>query len=160
MNTDTQQEPEETSPTSQIGTALRQARQTLGLSELDVANSLNLKAETVSQLETEQFDKIVSPTYVKGYLRSYAKLVDLNPEHIVEQYKKSQPQATQSKNRLHGLTSKNVVESADAKFGWVGTILVIIIIALIAFWWWQGQPTTVSQSGWQPESSVELQQNS
>lgn len=67
-----------------IGQQLREARLNAGLSEEEVAAQLRLDRSVIRQLEGNEYQKLPAPTYVRGYLRSYARLVSVPPGPIVE----------------------------------------------------------------------------
>jgi cytoskeleton protein RodZ len=71
-------------PSPSIGQQLRQARLNAGLSEEEVAAQLRLDRSVIRQLEGDEYQKLPAPTYVRGYLRSYARLVSVPPGPIVE----------------------------------------------------------------------------
>jgi len=77
---------EHISKSVQIGDRLRQARTSAGLEVSDIATDLRINAEYIDALELNQFDVIGAPTYVKGYLRSYANALKLSPESLIEEY--------------------------------------------------------------------------
>ncbi len=62
-----------------VGVALRQAREQLGLSVADVANRLKFASHQIEALEEEAFARLPEMTFVRGFVRSYAKLLQLNP---------------------------------------------------------------------------------
>jgi len=62
-----------------VGVALRQAREQLGLSVADVANRLKFASRQIEALEEEAFARLPEMTFVRGFVRSYAKLLQLNP---------------------------------------------------------------------------------
>lgn len=62
---------------------LRSARVTLGLSTADIANQLNLTVNIIERIETGQFADI-APIFIRGYIRSYAKLIKL-PEDVTQE---------------------------------------------------------------------------
>ena len=70
----------------QIGDRLKQARTSAGLEISDIATDLRISAEYIESLELNQFEQVGAPTYVKGYLRSYANALKLSPEALVEEY--------------------------------------------------------------------------
>lgn len=70
-----------------IGTQFRMARERLQLSPLDIARRLRLKQEVVHAIEADDFHgHLPAPVFVKGYLRSYAKLVELPEDEIIQAY--------------------------------------------------------------------------
>jgi len=56
---------------------LRAAREANGWSAEDVGSRLRLPAQIIRTLEAEQYDKIGHGVYLRGYLNSYARLVDV-----------------------------------------------------------------------------------
>ena len=62
---------------------LAQARAATGLSTRDVAETLNLSISVVQAIESGDESNMPAQVYVKGYVRAYAKLVNLDPEPLV-----------------------------------------------------------------------------
>jgi cytoskeleton protein RodZ len=60
-----------------LGQRLRAAREVRGWKAGDVASRLRLPIQIVQAIEAEQFDKIGHGIYLRGYLKSYARLVDV-----------------------------------------------------------------------------------
>ena len=51
-----------------------------------IADTLCLTPTAIKSLESEAFDKLPEPPYVRGYLRNYARLADQDPKHITRVY--------------------------------------------------------------------------
>ncbi len=62
---------------------LSAAREVRGWSRKDVADKLHLPSQIVGMIETEQYEPIGHGVYLRGYLTSYARLVDV-PVAVVE----------------------------------------------------------------------------
>ena len=69
-----------------IGGILRDARTAAGLSVTQVANKLNLTAQAVEALETNQYERLPGLTFARGYIRSYAKLLGLDDSELAKQF--------------------------------------------------------------------------
>ena len=54
------------------GAMLKARRETLGLSQQDIADKLFLKAKQINDLENDVIDEKSSVTFTKGYVRNYA----------------------------------------------------------------------------------------
>jgi cytoskeleton protein RodZ len=67
-----------------IGAALREAREARGLSVGEVAQQLKFAPRQLEALEQEKFDQLPGGTFVRGMLRSYARLLKLDPEPLVD----------------------------------------------------------------------------
>jgi cytoskeleton protein RodZ len=65
-----------------IGVSLREARERLGLSVDDVSHAIKIQSTAVRQMESGQFEKLGPVVFAKGFLRSYAKQVNLGKDWI------------------------------------------------------------------------------
>ena len=68
---------------SSLGAWLKQAREEAGFTIDEIARALKLAGSTVQDLERDRTDHIGAPIYYKGFVRSYAKILEL-PEVAVE----------------------------------------------------------------------------
>jgi cytoskeletal protein RodZ len=70
----------------EIGNSLREARlrQQLELPELE--QQTKIRSKYLKALEDEQFDVLPAPTYVRGFLRSYADALGLEGQLYVDEY--------------------------------------------------------------------------
>lgn len=64
------------------GGLLRRRREKRALSVAEVAKRLHLDAGIIEALEKDDYARIASPVYAKGYLVSYARLVEADSERI------------------------------------------------------------------------------
>jgi cytoskeleton protein RodZ len=69
-----------------IGRRLAAARNELELDIRVVANELHLDVSTIEALEADDTAALPAAIFVKGYLRSYARLVNLPEDEIVGTY--------------------------------------------------------------------------
>jgi len=77
------------------GQRLRQAREALNLSQRDVARQLRLNVNLIQALEDNNEAALPGKTYLLGYLRSYARLLNLSADEIIEAaHLESQPTTT------------------------------------------------------------------
>ncbi len=68
------------------GQLLRQARDEHKLSVEVVAERMHLGVDVVRALENSEYGKLPAPTYIRGYLRSYAAIVGVDGDKLVEEY--------------------------------------------------------------------------
>ena len=78
------------------GSLLSAARLEQNKTVEDVANDLNLSVDQINKIESDQTEGLPEATYVRGYIRSYAKLVGLDPEVILKSYLNPNWQQTNS----------------------------------------------------------------
>ncbi len=67
-----------------IGQRLRTARESAGMSLTDASAKLKMQTHVVDALEREDWGKLGAPVYIRGQLRSYAKLLGLPADAIVD----------------------------------------------------------------------------
>ena len=73
-------------PSSGFGELLSQAREKAGYSQQDVAVELHLKPELIQAIDEEKLDELPEPAYVRGYLRSYARMVSVDVDTVLNTY--------------------------------------------------------------------------
>lgn len=71
------------SSVSSIGARLKRAREELRLTITDIARQLRLTEERIVALEGDNYENMPGLTFVKGYLRSYARLVNLPSDELI-----------------------------------------------------------------------------
>lgn len=71
-----------------IGARLKSAREERNIEISDIARWLKLDAKTISAIEQDDGKSLPQPVYTVGYIRSYAKLVQLSPDQIAADYLK------------------------------------------------------------------------
>jgi len=68
------------------GQKLQKLREERGLSHHRVAEALHMTAHYVKLLESNQYDKLPGKTFVKGYFKAYARLLDTNVDEVMQCY--------------------------------------------------------------------------
>ena len=75
----------------EIGNTLREARLRRGLDILDCEAETKIRSKYLRAMEEEQFDIMPSPTYVRGFLKSYAEFLDLDGQLVLDEYERKLP---------------------------------------------------------------------
>jgi hypothetical protein len=70
----------------EIGNTLREARLRRGLDIPQCEYETKIRAKYLRAMEEEQFDLMPSPTYVRGFLRTYADFLDLDGQLVLDEY--------------------------------------------------------------------------
>ena len=73
------------------GEQLRHTREQKNLSLADVASQLNLEARIIEAIEANDFESLPAATYARGYLRSYAKILNMDAEVMLAAYNNEAP---------------------------------------------------------------------
>lgn len=113
-----------------IGQRLAAAREARGLDIRVVANELHLDPGVVEALERDDDAALPAAIFVKGYLRSYARLVGLPEDEIVNTYA-AQTGEPPPLNVVAVKGRKPLVQLPSGR--WLRNIIVIIL-AVILLW--------------------------
>ncbi|MEA2348336.1 MAG: cytoskeleton protein RodZ [Thermoleophilaceae bacterium] len=70
-----------------IGETLREARLRRSVDIAEVSASTKIRTKYLRALETEEFDQLPGPTYVRTFLRTYAEYLGLDAHLLVEEYR-------------------------------------------------------------------------
>ena len=71
----------------EIGETLREARMRRRIDMADVETATKIRAKYLRALESEEWDLLPGPTFVKTFLRTYAEYLELDARLLVEEYK-------------------------------------------------------------------------
>jgi cytoskeleton protein RodZ len=134
-------EPQPPGPTPEqgVGEALSQARKALGLSLEDVAQQLKFGTRQIEALEQGRFDGLHGATFARGMVRSYARLVKLEPEPLLERIEGRVPRPAAPGAAI---SIRRPIPFSDTARGtnFVYVVLSIVVLAIgaaVAFEWHQ-----------------------
>lgn len=114
------------------GKRLKAAREEIRLSREEVAHHLRLDVKLITALEEDDFDKLPSPSYICGYLRSYARLLKLPDDELVRGYSQGQEISSALLPENVDIASKRQVSIPS--FMPVVILLVILVLVLGGLW--------------------------
>lgn len=80
-------------PDTSVGKQLAAARNQLGLSVAEVARQLRLSASQIDAMETDNHGRLPGKTFLRGFIRNYAKLLQIDPEPLLARCNPELPQA-------------------------------------------------------------------
>ena len=122
-------------PPSGPGRLLREGRTSKGLSVRDVADALHLTAQTVENMEADRYEQLPPATFVKGYLRSYAKLVDIKPYMVMAAFDQL------GLEEEHQIVVRKPVRTSPefGVLGWLLIVGVVVAVGVLFFYWNQGE---------------------
>ena len=80
--------------TKNVSKLLVEARQSLNLSQKEIADQLYLTKTLIQQLEEGRFGELPTKAFVKGYLRSYARVVGLSGDVLIQRFEDEENEKT------------------------------------------------------------------
>ncbi|HTL66784.1 MAG TPA: RodZ domain-containing protein [Lacunisphaera sp.] len=136
-----------------IGEKLEEARKRKGISIREAAETTKIRSDYLQKFEANSFDIDLPPLYIRGFLRTYTRYLDLDPDRFVNDYNalltnEGKPVRRESHGRVdfgESARSTEAVETTPAgrsaqeralmlKFGLLagGGIVVVVLIILLA----------------------------
>jgi len=131
------------------GQLLVEARTIAGLSIADVSDRLNLSVNVVEQLESDQYREDIPDAFVRGYLRTYARLVGLNDGDLILQYSELTGKDKVENNYIPSIDVPPVKIQIGSHLLWFKLVSVAVVAVILGLGWFafsQQTPKTISSS--------------
>ncbi len=131
--------PSDLSTTNELGAELRRLREQKGLSIKDVADRLKLPARQIEALENGLYDGLPEPVFIRGFLRSYGRVLDMDEARLNSYLDHIAPSTTTKTNfnqneAQHELNfSNSTVKKASPK--WIGAVVALAVIGAGVYFW-------------------------
>lgn len=148
MNDSTQEQQAPESSAMSFGEKIRQAREERQLSIDDLVGETRIHPQHLVDLEQGNTSGISATGYVIGYLRTLAKILDLDAEALISDYKSSSNQSGhQTIDPEHELLP---VQRKKNSLGWstvlATTIIVIAGLGAVGYYWWENMQDDTSET--------------
>ncbi|MGC9459457.1 cytoskeleton protein RodZ [Vibrio genomosp. F10] len=132
------EEPQVAEKTTEAGTLLKERRIELGLTQKQIADRLRLRLSIIEGIEENHFESGQVATFTRGYLRSYAKAVNMDEQVVLDALADcgdAQPQ----EQPMMSFSRQTKRERNDSRIMMLTWGILAIIIAISSLWWWQNQ---------------------
>ena len=114
-----------------VGEILASARKKKRLRYKKLSSELNIDEIYLVALEEGNFDLIPGgEAYVKGFLRSYAKKLDINPDDVIDNYLSSRKGSLKATKKLSPKDQINSNPKNLPKIGLIATFSIIFLLFL------------------------------
>lgn len=122
------------------GMMLKIARETMGLAESDIAEKMRLSTQTILDIEEDNYRHGYAMIYVRGYLRGYAGLVNVEIDEVLTVFDRSEWANTLRDREQHHVRPEPVAFKAPRfshrkRMQWLNMSLVVLVLAVIGVWW-------------------------
>ncbi|MDO6486924.1 DUF4115 domain-containing protein [Colwellia sp. 6_MG-2023] len=118
------------------GQILSEAREKASFTVEYVANTLNFKVKLVESIERDIFDNKLPATYNRGYLRSYAKLVNVDVSEVLSAYDMLGVAEVQ-RSEMQSFSNLTEKQAEHSRIMWLSYIIAAILFGLMIMWWLQ-----------------------
>ena len=136
MTTEQPHDFQDDSQAADPGQLLRNAREQLGWTREQVASRIHLRLTLIAAIEADTYDKHTSHTFIRGYLRAYAKLVGIPEETILAAYDKLGLTPPDNID-MQSFSRRSRQQANDSRLKVVTWLVILVLIALSIAWWWQ-----------------------
>jgi cytoskeleton protein RodZ len=117
-----------------LGEEFRSAREARSLSLSDVAERLHIRSVYLAAIEDEDWHVIGAPVYVRGFMRTYARFLGLDPEAAVARFAQTVPAGTPAASTPRPAPAnageKRSAERASPSLAAILSIIVAVLVVL------------------------------
>ena len=115
----------------ELGALLKAKRKETGLTYAQVSEQIRVGARYLEALENEDWDHLPSPAFIKGFIRSYARVLGLSEEGLIALYQETAPPSQAMPKPLQAAPKKKkgliylmlvftVLGGGFAAYEWIG----------------------------------------
>ena len=114
------------------GQMLQDARMASGISVQEVSNHIHLKLSVINNIEQSVGDKRISSTFMRGYIRCYARYLKISENEVIAAYD-CQNVACEQQAELQSFSCRTKLEAHDnllmlVSYGIIGFMLAVFLI--------------------------------
>jgi cytoskeletal protein RodZ len=137
-----------------LGERFRAAREARGLTLSDVSEQIRIRSVYLAAIEDENWPAIGAPVYVRGFLRTYARFLGLDPEEHVAAFNSTAVQGAAAPAQATPGTSYRMDTAPPSRhlapMIWVASLVAMALIAFLVYneaTFRQAPPATVAVAG-------------
>jgi cytoskeletal protein RodZ len=115
-----------------LGERFRAAREQRGQTLSEVAEHLRIRSVYLAAIEEENWGAIGAPVYTRGFLRTYARYLGLDPEDAVAQYNAAAGNAPQPSSQSSGSSAYREPRSLGPLI-WISGIVALALVGFVIY---------------------------
>lgn len=112
-----------------FGSYLASARKTQNYTIEDVTEHIKIPGRLITALEKSDLTALPEPIFAQGYLRAYAKFLEVPEDSVLEAYNRAIPQET---NNIDLKSSSSIPNEANSQSPWVKLVTLFLLFVVIA----------------------------
>jgi cytoskeleton protein RodZ len=118
-----------------LGERFRAAREARGISISQAAEQIRIRSVYLAAIEEENWGTIGAPVYARGFLRTYARFLGLDPEEAVAGFNRAQgtPSGAPSSIGLEPAPRRAGPVWASGLLLWIAGVVAVLLIAFVVF---------------------------
>jgi cytoskeletal protein RodZ len=119
-----------------LGEEFRSAREARGLTLSDVAEQIHIRSVYLNAIENEEWPSIGAPVYVRGFIRTYARFLGLDPESAVSSFNDTVP-AERPGAHVPPPAVLDGEPSGPSVWAVLGVVVALALVGFVGYEWWQ-----------------------
>lgn len=118
-----------------LGKRLRAARELLRINEKEAAARLYLNPKMIYIMEDEDFENGPPATFMRGYIRSYARLLNIPEDEIQAAITQLEDAMPQSPSPTAPPILNTRPRDGHRYLRWMTYVVVSVMVVLVSMWW-------------------------
>jgi len=123
-------------PLSACGGVLKAAREAMGLSIHEVSGQLRLGVKQIQAIEQDNFAQLPQASIVRGFIRNYARLLNIDPQPVLLAYQQLVPQPVPTSLSVRSNARHSVIEGHTQRVKPQGLLTLLLLLLLLLRLWW------------------------
>jgi cytoskeletal protein RodZ len=143
-----------------LGDEFRAAREARHLSLSDVSEQIHIRSVYLQSIEDEDWSAIAAPVYVRGFLRTYARFLGLDPESAVERFNADMGESGM-RNEPASVRQLGT-RTGPSPWLWAAIAIAVLLVGFVGYKFYDNQAggaeggTTVASASSSPSAAPSL----
>ena len=117
------------------GAQLASVREQKGYTVEYVADKLNLRSRVIELIENNEFNALPGPVFIKGYIRAYAKLLEISPDPYLAVFDEQYVAEKKPEQRPIWQQAKRESNKAEHAIRWFTILFALGVMVAVGVWW-------------------------
>jgi len=126
-----------------LGDEFRAAREARHLSLSDVSEQIHIRSVYLQSLEDEDWKAIAAPVYVRGFIRTYARFLGLDPEHAVARFNITLGDGHKGSDPVLAAPARRRRPSFAL---WAAVVIAVLLVGFVGYSYFEFQETDRSSA--------------
>jgi cytoskeleton protein RodZ len=122
-------------PMPALGDEFRSAREARGITLSEVAEQIHIRSVYLNAIENEDWKAIGAAVYVRGFIRTYARFLGLDPEDAVAHFNLTAP--PERSTAITTVSLDDDERAGPSLWAILGALVALALVGFVAYEYWQ-----------------------
>lgn len=123
-----------------VGATLREAREGLGMSVYDIAERIKFAPKQVEALEANDFERLPKATFLRGFVRSYARVLQLDEAALIAALPSEPSPQNPARQQAVDVSFPSLLAARRINVMWLAGALCVALVLGLFVWASDGEP--------------------